>query len=286
MIESIQRAEAHNNIDALRQFYLENGYFYLNTDLADKLKALRERFINLWDLAFRANTNERVRNDADIIRLYQDESLRKVWLAGYDQTRQLPELYNLLIGETMQSIQQIAGIVLPALCNPITTRIDLPHGQGSRPTQPHQDYPTHQGSMNSITVWIPLQDVSCDNGTAEVAPGSHLNGMITESDNLNNFIEPGTLRQIENPYALQDSANYAANYVPATIKLGQILVFSLFTLHRSGINHSDKIRFTLNIRYNDLGAREYAKRYFNLNHKVEFKKATVDFPTKFEIHNE
>lgn len=281
MIELIKRTETNNNIEALRQFYLKNGYFCLNTSLADRLQEVREKFIYLWDLAFRANTNERVKNDADIIRLYQEESLRKVWLAGYDQTRQLPELYSLLNGETMHSIQKIAGINIPALCSPMTTCIDLPYGQGSRPTQPHQDYPTHQGSMNSVTVWIPLQDVSRDNGTAEVAPGSHLHGMIAEEDNLNNFVEPGTLRKIENPYVLQDSAEY----IPATIQLGQILVFSLFTLHRSGINHSDKIRFTINVRYNDLGSTEYAKRYFHLNHKVEFKKATVDFPTKFEIQN-
>ncbi|HLB43601.1 MAG TPA: phytanoyl-CoA dioxygenase family protein [Gammaproteobacteria bacterium] len=269
-----------NNIEALHHFYLENGYFFLNTHLANRFKQLREKFVHIWDLAFQVNTNECVKNDADIIRLYQDESLRKVWFAGYDQTRQLPELYTLLDNDTMQTICCIAGIKLPAFTNPITTRIDLPYGQGSRPTLPHQDYPTHQGSLNSITVWIPLQDVSRDNGTTELLPGSHLGGMIDEADDLNNFIEPGTLRKVENPHTLED----IAGYVPATLKLGQILVFSLFTLHRSGLNRSNHIRFTLNIRYNDLHSKEYAKRFFYSNYKGGFKRTTVDFPTRFETN--
>jgi len=41
----------------------------------------------------------------------------------------------------------------------------------------HQDWPTLQGSLDTVTVWIPFVDVDRDRFTLEIVPGSHTGGL-------------------------------------------------------------------------------------------------------------
>ena len=49
------------------------------------------------------------------------------------------------------------------------------------------------------------------------------------------------------------------------LKLGQALIFSEFLVHTSGSNISDKIRFSVQLRFTDLSKKEYMLRGYPVN---------------------
>lgn len=125
----------------------------------------------------------------------------------------------------------------------LVVRADMPDDEKwSFP--PHQDYPFNRGSLNSITIWIPFQDTPDNIGPLNVVPASHNDGERAENNSL--LINPPT----DNLY----------KSVP--MKTGDLLVFSQFLIHKSGRNCSDKIRFSLQVRFNDLSQPEFIRRKF------------------------
>lgn len=259
------------------QHYIEYGFAILDTNLKTKILLLKEQWINLFNIASTENGGPPIKTDIDIIYLYENH--KELWIAAYDQIRQLLSLYNLLDEEHLSKICSVAGIKLPAYTCQISTRIDMPNGEGSQPAPAHQDYPTHQGSSNSITVWYPLQDTFQELGPIQILPKSHLNGFHPDSltQGKNEFTSPGSLKR---------TLNYqpTPGYLSADIKIGQILVFSTMLFHQSGVNTSkDKIRYSVQLRLNDLNNTEYAKRKFYLNVQHKFKKIVTDAPINFSM---
>ena len=51
------------------------------------------------------------------------------------------------------------------------------------------------------------------------------------------------------------------------INIGDAFIFSAFLVHRSSINKSNKIRISLQFRYNDLSEKTYVNRGFPVNYK-------------------
>ena len=45
----------------------------------------------------------------------------------------------------------------------------------------HDDAEYFQGSLNAVTVWIPLQDIDSEIGPLDIFPGSHKNGSLNKS---------------------------------------------------------------------------------------------------------
>ena len=158
----------------------------------------------------------------------------------------------------------------------------MPMGEGSSPSPAHQDYPTHQGSGNSVTLWIPLQDVTSIDGAIQVVPGSHKSG-ISQGDNINEWTyKPGSLLKHEGLRGhMESSSNLDEQFQEVPMVSGQVLVFSTFLLHRSGVNTSDRIRYSLNIRLNDLTDPDYSRRYYYLNETSSVITSEVDFDVRF-----
>jgi hypothetical protein len=260
-----------------QDFYIKNGYAVIDTHLADKLIQLKKDWLATFNNVSLVNGGPKILRDRDIVSLYS--SHKDLWIAGYDQARQLTRLYSLVDDECMSKICEVAGIKFPAYTCQISTRMDMPFGKGSQPAQAHQDYPTHQGSANSITVWIPLHDVNVNNGTIEVVPRSHLNGYIEKdsSAGINDFVSPGSLRKLDK-YDLSK----VSGFVPVDLRIGQVLVFSQFLLHQSGLNStSDTIRFSVQFRLNDLLNNGYAKRKYYINVQHVYKKEKPGFSIGF-----
>jgi phytanoyl-CoA hydroxylase len=123
-------------------------------------------------------------------------------------------------------------------------------GEGSRMFSPHQDYPYNRGSDNSIVVWIPLQDTDIKNGCLKYSPHSHeggfIKGITSKTDRLEGMI-------LSSDYEWEDAPMLA----------GEVLLFSMFLVHKSGTNSTkDSIRFTVQVRYNDLADNNFAERGF------------------------
>lgn len=211
------------------------------------LIALRERFFAAFSAAAIHHGLSPIANDADLKSLYSGEQ-KPVWDAAYHQLKYIPESLQLATSNELIEAAHLLGIGFPSLCGFPVTRVDMPadkdHILGA-----HQDYPYHRGSSGSLTLWVALQDTDTPLGPVGVARGSHLVGEIATQDGI--IADPDTL------------AAYQFESYP--VKVGQVLAMSQMLVHRSGPNYSDRVRFSVQIRFNDLNDNRYGKRFFFVN---------------------
>ncbi len=116
----------------------------------------------------------------------------------------------------------------------------------------HQDWASMQGSIDSVTIWIPLCDLQDDMGYLEVIPKSHLQGFLPLKDDT----------------VLKDDSFDEKEFIPIRMNLGDILIFNTFLIHRSGINKSDNIRLTTHLRYDNADEDSFVQRNFP-HHRVD-----------------
>lgn len=261
--------------------YADQGFDFINGD-PKAINELRSDFLRVFNEVSILNGAGEIRDDQDIISLYNGDN-RRLWVAAYDQLRQLPGIYLLIDRNMLREIEEICEIGFSAYTSKITVRVDMPMGYGSTPTPAHQDYPTHQGSGNSVTLWIPLQDVTSVDGAIQVLPGSHTFGIIEEGDEVNQFTDkPGTLLKNDGLRGhLESSSHLDEQFLEVPMVAGQVLIFSTLLVHRSGVNIGNRIRYSLNIRLNDLADTDYAKRYYYLNETSSVITSKVDFDVRF-----
>ncbi|MDE0184351.1 MAG: phytanoyl-CoA dioxygenase family protein [Candidatus Poribacteria bacterium] len=129
------------------------------------------------------------------------------------------------------------------LCNPIQhIRATLPHGKIAKgPTPWHQDAGVCWPETDPffiLTIWIPIVDVTLDNGCLEVVPGSHKQGLRKHVFSPHGLDIPlGERPQIEP--------------MPLPVRAGGILLFHNYTMHHSLLNKTDTVRWSFDLRYHD-----------------------------------
>ena len=247
----------------LKSQYEENGYFVYKTNHAERFATIRKKFIRIFNEIAILNNLDPINNDADINDLYRLKN-RELWVAAYDQLRYSPEVLELSNYSVLLDIAKQCGIKFPITTNRAIIRADMTN-DNEHDFKLHQDYPYNQGSFNSITIWIPFQDTDAKLGAVQVIPKSHKNGV---AKNENGIIVKQELD----------------NAITAPLKLGEVLVFSQFLHHKSGLNVSknpeNQIRFSAQIRYTDLSDQEWAKRKYYIN----IRQTEATFNTQLETH--
>ncbi len=255
----------------MNKFYRENGYKKLKTNIKKEVKEIRREFFKIFSTVskFKNFKKTEFKTDKDIINFYKKD--KKNWVLAYDLLRNSHLIYSLLANKNfIEKIKKVSGIKRPVLTSKILVRVDMPDGKGSSPALSHQDFCAHQGSSNSITIWVPLQKVKIKNGALKVIPKSHKHGFIRDDENWKKNIIPKNL--------ISDKlASKFGNFIDVPTELGDTLIFSTFSIHKSGINDSNNIRFSLNFRFNDIESQDYADRNFYLNEKTQQKTFDVDF---------
>ncbi len=135
-----------------------------------------------------------------------------------------------------------------AYCFTNRCRIDQPHDT-RRTYGWHQEifYTIPKGLF--IQTWAPLfRDTTIVNGTIEIAVGSHLQGIARQS-----WAEKeGEATQIIVDQDIIDQ--YEQKRIE--MKVGDLLLFTGHTAHRSGYNSSDEIRYSLVGMYHDMSNTE------------------------------
>ena len=123
-----------------------------------------------------------------------------------------------------------------------------------RPKLPNQDtsvVPWHQdlGYLQSdaedtfmVNFWIPLVDATVENGCMEIIAGSHRAPLIEHVHGLG----PG-----RNFKGVVNEALPDGEQVQCPVPLGGVLLTQHKTIHRSVPNHSDHVRWSLDLRYSD-----------------------------------
>lgn len=114
---------------------------------------------------------------------------------------------------------------------------------------PHQDWTSTQGSLDTVTVWIPLHDVSKDNFPLEVIPGSHLRG-----------VWPG--KRNGSYYEIDKSEYKDSDFVPLEVKQGDVVIMSGFTVHRTGMKDSKGLRIAASTRFDNSAEPSFIKRNY------------------------
>jgi hypothetical protein len=148
---------------------------------------------------------------------------------------------------------------LISCCNFVAPRIDLPE-EDRYLTLPHQDFPYIQGSVNGLTVWLPFHDLRADHGVPTFVLGSHEWGVLKVIEHELHAADRVGTRTIETaPDPRLPDAKYI-NLSP--IASGEALVFHTLLVHRSEPNVTPDARFTIQLRYDDLGnAQSFARNY-------------------------
>jgi hypothetical protein len=221
----------------------QSGYFVADTDLGPTLAELRRKFISIFDTLARAHGQGPVTDDGGVERLYR--TAKPVWVGAYDQLRFLPEIMASVAAPAFLDLAKRAGISFPTVSSKPVVRADMP-GDDDWRFPPHQDYPYNKGSLNAITLWLPLQDTPEEAGALRVVPQSHTRGELPTKA----------------PQFLLADPVPESDYVAAPMTCGQALVFSQFLIHKSGQNRTDRIRFSLQVRYSDLHDAEWVQRKF------------------------
>jgi phytanoyl-CoA hydroxylase len=106
----------------------------------------------------------------------------------------------------------------------------------NKPVRPDSQTPWHQdqafhrvGSrIENITIWLPLQEVTPDNGCLKFIPGSHLTGMLKHR----NYQNDARIEGLEALGVNEDDA------VPAPLPKGGVSIHHSRTLHAAGPNLS------------------------------------------------
>lgn len=158
---------------------------------------------------------------AGLTRVLREQSL-------HDMTR-APELmgfFGWLYGET--AIRQPRFV----------PRAVYPHpGNPWSETAAHQDVPYVQGSLDTLTVWMPMGHCLNSGGALEVLRGSHLGG-------LRQCIGSGKYRCAATEVDVNDPEWRCADFEP-----GDVLIFTCLTVHRARRNMSEVVRLTMDARY-------------------------------------
>lgn len=109
----------------------------------------------------------------------------------------------------------------------------------------HQDsaYMPHTENDTHLTVWLPLVDVQTENGALQFLPGSHTAGLQTyHRVEGEAFAVP----------VLSPTSSHS-NIDTLEMKKGDLLIFNNLVFHRSLLNRSDTIRWSVDFRFSRTG---------------------------------
>ena len=200
-----------------------------------------------------------------ISEIFHVEEKEEITSKLYELVPTLPKFFgqvsNSLILDTISRLKVLSPSVgtIPLL------RIDRPN-DSFRITPMHQDYWYSFLSKNSIVVWFTLEKIDKSSGFLKVLPGSHNNGIanfhVTEKN--------------RDSYEATRAIN-SDDIVEVNLEDDEILIFSQLLLHQSGVNNSNKVRISTQLRFNDLASAEALTKTFSVAHSDYVKSKQEEF---------
>lgn len=166
----------------------------------------------------------------------------------YDAVKQIPAFFRLLGDPRHESLfKALRPKAIPGIAaGGHGIRIDNPNEERFRAAW-HQEYPSQLRSMDGLVFWAPLLPITAELGPVQFCSGSHTAGAL-----------PVFTRDHENhdktgAYAvrLKDEAQLLGRYerIAPLTSPGDLVVIDFLTLHASGLNNSQRSRWSLQFRY-------------------------------------
>ncbi|GBO52288.1 phytanoyl-CoA dioxygenase [Pseudanabaena sp. lw0831] len=166
----------------------------------------------------------------------------------YDAIKQIPAFMRLIsLEKNDQIFMQLRNTDTPAIAAAgYGIRIDNPHEERYRSLW-HYEYRDQLRSIDGIVFWSPLVALTSGMGPVKICPRSHLGGLrrsyLKDPDNL----------EKTGAYAmrLENEASLIAQYgtVAPLSEPGDLVLMDFLTLHSSGVNISERSRWSMQFRY-------------------------------------
>lgn len=164
----------------------------------------------------------------------------------YDAVKQIPAFMQLVTAKkNCELFAQLRAESLPGVAaGGYGIRIDNPNEEKFRAPW-HQDFLGHLRSLDGIVFWSPLISVTQEMGPVELCVSSHKDGPVPVYDDDGGIGKYGA-------YALRlkDEAERLEKYnrIAPLTEPGDLLLLDYLTLHGSGLNFSDRPRWTMQWR--------------------------------------
>ena len=236
--------------DQIREKFRERGYFIAKSIISEKkINAVLETIFRIY---FKYNPSSKLRDlqepwnsdlfHEEIIKFRKSDPKRFSLL--YDSTQTSVSIMELL---TSELIAKYSANLLDTKNNELCItegmiRMDAP-GDKRNIAGWHQEISYLRN--NGIVIWIPLSDITPDLGPLQVCPKSHHEGELKVVQNKN---LPGDASTVS---VDEVGPEYIAKYsiMDVEIKKGDVLFFDTELFHRSGVNTSNRMRFSCQVRH-------------------------------------
>jgi len=176
----------------------------------------------------------------------------KSYIGAARLTQYLPSLHRLGADGAIIDLVRSLGVERPVISTRpvvhiVSDALVVPNGYHRTPA--HQDWRSVQGSLDGLIVWLPFVAVEPGRNTLEVVPGSHRKGLMpTIPHAFGTEVEPGLFAD--------------SDFVPLTAMPGDVVVMSMFLVHRTGRAVDPGVRWAASFRYNNLDERTFIERDF------------------------
>ena len=236
--------------DQIREKFRENGYSIAKSIISEKeINAVLETIFRIY---FKYNPSSKLRDlqepwnsdlfHEEIIKFRKSDPKRFSLL--YDSTQTSASIMELL---TSELIAKYSANLLDTKNNELCItegmiRMDAP-GDKRNIAGWHQEISYLRN--NGLVIWIPLSDITPDLGPLQVCPKSHHEGelKVVQNKNLPGDVSTVSVDEVKPEYI----AKYSI--MDVEIKKGDVLFFDTELFHRSGVNTSNRMRFSCQIRH-------------------------------------
>jgi ectoine hydroxylase-related dioxygenase (phytanoyl-CoA dioxygenase family) len=152
--------------------------------------------------------------------------------------------------------------------------LKIPGGYFGQPA--HQDFPSVQGSLDGVVVWLPLVDVDRSNFPLELIPGSHCRGLLP------------TVGCGATPWETRQDQYDGQDFVPIEVDVGDVVFISTFAIHRSSVHGlPGRFRLAVSSRFDNGGEQTFIDRCYPSAYQrtVHRDPYVPGFPTRQQIED-
>lgn len=217
-----------NESDNAAEFYRNEGYVVFNNNVDSYLGATQDIFSLFQDEDLTTSKGQAFLND-EVVPRHKIDLIR-----NYTSVKNLYKDYlNVLIEKFSKNID-LHGDLYFTHCK---LSFKIPNKKVN--WFPHQDigYKSQNDIRDGFAIFLALEDMDAKNGSLEIYEGSHLVGRINHDRQTEN-IDLG-----DGQMEIEDLSRFKK--VPLELKRGDVVIFSQFMVHSSGISTTKSKRLAI-----------------------------------------